>query len=203
MTDTAEIRWFRPGEVPASVADWFDRLTGNDQARRARVDLYVRASCCPDLGIKLRDGRLEMKQRIATGAIAGIGRSAGVIERWRKVAFDAAPGLAATEHPLGGLRFRHVAKDRWIGWLEPGERAPRTIPVDASHETACQVELATVRLDGTPWWTVGFEWACGDSDRSEALARLAGTVMDAAAAPRLEGRFCAGYPAWLMDNDGP
>lgn len=200
VTDTAEVRWFRPGALPDDAVLWFESVFGDRQARRARVDLYVRSSSCPDLGVKLRDGRLEMKQRLAVDAIRRLGRSEGAIERWRKVSFAAAPVAAAGDGPLGGLLCRPVGKDRRIGWLVPDGARPSPVPAGAPHDAACQVELAAIVVDGAPWWTIGFEWASAAADRAGGLAPLAARVLDGAAAPRLDADACAGYPAWLTER---
>lgn len=63
MYPTAEVRWFHRGKVPLDVMAWFLRLHGEPEEPGHRVDYYLRLSDADALGIKLRDGRIEIKTR--------------------------------------------------------------------------------------------------------------------------------------------
>ena len=67
MLPTTEIRWFFAGDVPAAVGAWFGRAVPAAEPPAARRDYYLQqAERRDDLGVKLREGRVEVKH--LTGA---------------------------------------------------------------------------------------------------------------------------------------
>jgi hypothetical protein len=86
MLTSLEIRWFYPGELPSDVAAWFSsaELGGQLQAPEKREDIYLYAPECEYMGVKLRQGRLEIKWRQAELEVLGFGTVEGKLERWGK-----------------------------------------------------------------------------------------------------------------------
>ncbi|MGL4619835.1 MAG: hypothetical protein ACRCZS_12370, partial [Chroococcidiopsis sp.] len=67
MLNSLELRWFISGELPLEVSSWFeqDKLGGQLQAPETREDVYLYVPECEYMGLKLRQGRLEIKWRQA------------------------------------------------------------------------------------------------------------------------------------------
>ncbi|MFN2285080.1 MAG: hypothetical protein ACK2UQ_11710, partial [Anaerolineae bacterium] len=63
MFPTVETRWFYPGIIPSDVLAWYHYGERAPEAQPTRIDYYLRLSDHGDLGIKLREGRIEIKQR--------------------------------------------------------------------------------------------------------------------------------------------
>ena len=63
MFATAEVRWFYEGAVSPEVLEWFEQGELTPEEQPYRVDYYLRLSDRDSLGIKLREGRIEVKQR--------------------------------------------------------------------------------------------------------------------------------------------
>ncbi|NIV28827.1 MAG: hypothetical protein GWN58_04720, partial [Anaerolineae bacterium] len=64
MYPTLEARWFMRGSIPHEVREWFARGEPAPIHEPPRMDHYLRLQRSNALGIKLREGRLEIKQRL-------------------------------------------------------------------------------------------------------------------------------------------
>ena len=60
---TTEVRWFRRGSIPQSVRQWFSTLGRQPEFQPPRLDYYLRLLDGDALGIKIREGKVEVKQR--------------------------------------------------------------------------------------------------------------------------------------------
>ncbi len=102
MFPTMEVRWFYEGTIPADVSAWFDRGKQPSETASSRVDYYL----CPVegnfLGIKLREGKIEVKQRYHQYEVVHLHqRVAGQMELWRKWSFP----LAGADTILTALKL--------------------------------------------------------------------------------------------------
>lgn len=204
MLPTAEIRWFFPGEIPPAAAAWFAAQVCADAAQPARVDQYLWLDENDALGIKLRQGRMEAKQREGETLPVRLGeQAAGVIESWRKWSF----ALAEAEASLDVLA---EAPERWLGvwkarrWclFTVGENG-RIIPQSGATtlEQGCACELTEVHLTDSPemWWSLGLEAFGGTAvDRRQRLQDVARHFLTHSAAPALPAEQSYSYPKWLQ-----
>lgn len=174
---TAEARWFQPGPVPEAVRAWFDALGGPAEPE-SRTDRYL-APTDDALGVKVREGRAEMKRRDGEPGRLRVGRADAAVHLWAKWSFE----LSEPAEPTGA--WVEVAKTRW----------------QREHEAAgatCSLELAEVEASGRRWWTVALESSGGsESDRRLALAEAGHQWLGRDDAPALPGTAAMGYPAWL------
>ncbi len=212
LTYSAEIRWFLQGTAPAGLRDAYFGDTPN---AAQRIDEYVLLPGCDATGIKLREGRLEVKARtrapeaVSYGATIA-GRRDGWI-KWSRPAADGAALRALVSNPVDDWLF--VAKTRRLRKFAPRGRGFVEIEPTELAARGYQAELCALRafrgrqsgrprsLDdfaGTPsWYSICVE-AFGDS-----LVSLA--ELDTAVAHLLAGGFRAelparassSYPAWL------
>lgn len=188
---------------------WLCRLAG----RRAgilsledvawRQDRYLARPGCTGLGIKIREGRLEVKGRLAVDGLAGFGRAGeGCVESWAK--------WSLSPDPRGGAWWQHLAQDEagaglvtvakhrwlWSGALgtDPGPNAPQI-----------QVEVTRLRCGRggqTEAWTLGVEAAPLAAWPGDHFTEVTTSLLDGAALPGLTASRSMGYPAWLAGQDG-
>ena len=183
MVPSLEVRWFLPGPVPPAARAWFEGL-GDHVEPESRTDRYLVPTESEDLGLKVREGRVEAKQRTGRLEASTWGRATARPEAWRKWTL----GLATEEWLAEG--WCDVAKTRVQRWVRDGE-------------AACALELADVEVGGEAWWSVCLEASGGD-------ATSHARVLDAAArrwlgrpdAPALGADAALGYPAWLRRGAG-
>jgi hypothetical protein len=160
MLESWEIRWFFEGAPPPEVRAPFKVHAAE------RVDSYVAVG--EDLGIKRREGKLEVKGRIAhRGVVVLSPRCAGHLERWGKWSHD------APDVKLSPTIDVHK------------KRAQCNFPLGAA-------ELTQLEIHGRAWWTLGLEMY-GDADLLIATA----TDFVETNALTLHAPASMSYPAWL------
>jgi hypothetical protein len=109
---TIEVRWFYPGILPDEVRQWFNHLGEQLEKIDTRSDVYLQ-SHAPDIGVKLRQGNLEVKyrqQNLGTIAIEGMENSQ--VEQWSKwICVDRSSGITPTNT---------VSKPGWLKVVSSG-----------------------------------------------------------------------------------
>ncbi len=180
---TLELRWFFAGESPAELERSFDGPCGRTFAR---TDEYLRGTG-EALGVKLRDGALELKVRTASWEEKG-----GIVECWTKRRLE-----AGVPWPAAGA-WLTVAKKRRLRKFALVAGQLTEVDAESPAETGCQAELTTLDVDGRVAWTLGFEAFGPPFERRRAFDDCVATVLD-----ELQGfdpalADCrAGYPAWI------
>ena len=190
--DTLELRWFGRGPIPAATQAWFDALPGLPEAEDERVDCYLGTETADGLGVKLRDGALEIKQRLSrSGTTIVAAHCAGRPEGWRKWRFLLArqSERAATE---GG--WLSVPKRRQLRRYRLVDGDPLPADGDAEADAVCRLELSRIELDGEEWWTLGLESPAGAQGL---MLGVAHGLLNRDGAPVLPAQACRSYPAWL------
>ena len=92
MLSSTELRWFYPDKLPEAISAWFGaKYLGTalePPEKREDIYLYIAADC-DYMGIKLRQGRLEIKWRKAELGIVNIVKGVeGNLESWNKWLYD-------------------------------------------------------------------------------------------------------------------
>ena len=160
---TLEIRWFFREDCH-SLRSGFGRLPSEQLTRESRTDNYLRLPGRDDLGIKIRQGRLEIKYRIcgprAVEATPGI---RGVQEGWEKLGFELTPdGIPRNLPGDFEAAWVKVAKQRLVTTVHLADGQWHFQPPQQSIPGAVQVEYTRIRLEGMQWYTFGVEWPHGD-----------------------------------------
>ncbi len=199
MFATAEVRWFQQGALPETVRAWFEARGSRMAYQAPRRDRYLDL---PDeaLSVKLREGRVDIKQRRQQGEFLRLHpQVTGILERWHKWSFvladpgAAVPGILATDpfwRPID--KHRAVARFRVTGSEAPVAVAPDVYPVQG-----CEVELVELHAGVRPWWSLCFEAYGQEHALSEALRATARHFLDGGEPPNLAAGDSYGYPAWL------
>ena len=154
---------------------WF---TAGTRVRREgkRTDRYLDLAGCLTVGIKQREGQLELKALTAPPRAFRLAGIAGRKDQWAKSSL-AMGGKARGRARLAG-RWLPVRKARMV-LSEPG----------------CNVELARIEAFGRRFFSLGFEAAsAGILERTLARFFAARGPLPAA---RLAARRSLSYPAWL------
>jgi hypothetical protein len=225
VVTTLEVRWFVPGSVAehAGIESWFrtrpiaDGSGGPaaidwDPAPPAwRQDRYLVVPGHDDMGIKWRDGRLEIKGReAALGHTAFAPGTEGMCERWLKWSYA---GAAIEQRFLGLFQGgaaegvvlvekrrlqRHLRLDPALGPVEVGSGARR--------ERGVNLELAQIRMPGSrieSHWSLAFEAFPGDLQMPEPFAQIVAGFLDGCPVLPLSAERSMAYPRWLRDLDRP
>ena len=194
------MRWFIRGSIPEEVREWFARGDPAPIHEPPRVDHYLCIQKSNALGIKLREGRIEIKQRLHQyGNIRFHRRVTGAIEHWRKWSMP----LATTGESLAEIL---VPKSSWIGVRKARMlrcyRCAADGQVIASPggyvDRGCHMELTGVQAGDRVWWTLAFEAYGTEPSLRASLASTMGYVLERDGAPiSLDARDSYGYARWL------
>jgi hypothetical protein len=196
---TAEVRWFYDGRVPGEFRAWFVGLSDHVRSEPVRVDHYLPVDDTDTLGIKFREGRIEVKQRLAPPRRIALGCGVGTLELWRKWGFSLAQIDGVQEMPELCNTWTPVEKQRLLcdyrigpaGEIEPLEAPDLTIPT-------CSVELTDVRARTKTAWTLAFEADGPMEALTPTLAHVARKVLSTAGGAEMEREHSYGYPRWLQ-----
>jgi hypothetical protein len=203
MFPTVEVRWFYGGTIPPQVLEWFREGQGQPEEPAYRVDHYLHLSDGDSVGIKLREGRLEIKQRHRQYGVVEFHRqAAGQVEHWRKWSFDLTQASdRCSESMAPDPPWIRVCKQRWLSrYRITGGGA--VIPTDAGGypEQGCDLELTSVKAKGRAWWTWGFEAFGEEPAQHENLVLVATQVFAIHEPPIvLDVGHSYSYPAWLAN----
>jgi hypothetical protein len=216
---TAEARWFLAGsEKWDELWHWFTRQgrlpliehteTPDSAARsfviqeRPRTDEYLLLPNCQTVGVKQREGRLEVKALVDGPQPFAQGNVSGQLDQWVKwglqpsasIALPLIADLQQSGSWLSVTKRRYTQKVALLGG-ELTAVSPDTFP-----DAGCSIELTLVDVAAgqASWLTVGFE-AFGETDRLRLLDRATTYFFTLHGLPplALTTRNSLSYPAWL------
>ena len=205
MLHSAEARWFILEVLPDEVMGWFTAGHAID-SEGVQNHEYLCFPNCESVGVKLREGRLEIKAILS--APRPLGRDLGVngrTDQWVKWSFASEglktlyPGL----HQSG--RWLKVRKERFLrkfsanmGALVEITGKQRPLP-----GIGCDIELTRIEVEAIPqfWFSLAFE-ALGPPAVSTTILEWAihSFFKEHRPLPRIplnEGNSLS-YPAWLL-----
>lgn len=200
MRASLEMRWFYSGALPKSINQWFgsESLGGYLSPPEEREDIYLLVPSCDYLGVKLRGKTLEVKWRQGElGTMQFGNRWEGKAEKWLK--WVCADTIAPIPADI-------VATGKWVGVKK--KRAQRlyqvsapgslmSVPVEAPIPQGCTVELTQLNINGSAWWTLGFEAFGSESCLTENLQTVATWTSKSYQAQKLKAEDSSAYPIWL------
>ena len=212
MQLTAELRWFYRGTLPSEVCQWFqqDQLGGHLAPPEEREDLYFYSPGSEYLGIKLRQGRLEIKWRKAELGVVHFGdRVEGKAEKWGKWLCEDPTAESFQPADVVGKSWVSVKKVRFLRKASltqrqyqvfPGESIT-AVPVTESIDQGCNVELTQLSINGNAWWSLAFEAFGEDDCLMEHLQAVAAWVFKSYRGSNLQAEDSYAYPSWLSADD--
>jgi hypothetical protein len=196
------VRWFYGGSPPAEVVEWFYSGERTPEEEPQRVDQYLRLGDTDALGIKLREGMLEIKRRHRQQRVVRFHEHAtGLVEHWRKWGFslaEAGSDPAAMPAPRSSwIGVQKGRKLRKYKLAEDGELL--AIPTGEYPDRGCTMELTTIHVEGQEWWSLGFEAFGEESSLAETLMLTARYLLAPGRPPSsFDVTHSYGYPKWLQ-----
>ena len=201
MYPTAEVRWFYGGSIPPIVSQWFQLAGEKSVSPDFRVDYYLCLPANEALGIKLRDGRFEVKRRERRPDLAFTHKRAeGFVEYWVKWSYDpdtAPQNIPELAQPVA--KWIAVKKNRWLRrFAVEVEDGLIDVGPGISIDRGCELEITNIAALSKAWWTVAFE-AFGPAETLlQDLHKTATWVFNIGRPPALAASASMGYPAWLL-----
>jgi len=194
---TTELRWFLVGRPPDDVVSWFT-LGGTTGLAETRRDAY-RLDGQVDIGVKRRYGTvLEMKLRHGPPEPFLHRELDGWLESWQR--WSPADRLISLSPNTTWVDVdKTVIKRRFDC---SGRELPLTEETRAMTGRGCDVEIATVSVDGHRAWTFAFA-AFGPAEiHRTSIAVAWDALVGECSRPwplRLRWAVSCGYPQWMAD----
>jgi hypothetical protein len=200
MFPTTEIRWFFKGEIPESVAKAYNKSSNILPYYAKRVDHYLGMPENHTMGIKLREGKIELKhltQWIGKGKFGAT--ISGYMNDWRKWS------LALAEHPQ---YLSSPWKDWWIALQKERslrlftlneQNGPMEISMLQNVGLGCEWELCQIYAGKTkdPWWTIALEAFGAEPNRHYLLENTINKILPFLSQEAVVS--CSfSYPEWLQ-----
>lgn len=210
-----EVRWFFEGKVQqhASLQQWFETTTPFPkrpgvgppvwQGRRDdQPDVYLLVPGSDDMGIKWREGELQIKGRVSSlGSQVFCGRHQGNVERWIKWSYASLPAsyqrlFVAEETALVTVSVR---KTRALRKVRLGRLSGKAEEVDAKRfiDRSLRFELTELEIAGKAYCSLAFEAFPNDSAMDTAFTEAVEALVDGLTAFDLTAACSQSYPAFL------
>lgn len=208
MLTTTELRWFKSGTLPKEITQWFQHQLGELAPPEEREDVYLYTPGCEYMGIKLRQGRLEIKWRKAElGNLRFRDQVEGKVEKWGKWLCEDPTQQSFQPQDAVGKSWVSVKKKRCLRRfaLRPSQRKYQVISGESivavsanqSIDQGCNVELTELSVNGNDWWSLAFEAFGEDDYLINNLQTVASKVFQNYLAIKLTTNDSYAYPCWL------
>jgi hypothetical protein len=190
------------GNVPAQV--WSAYLSSGQEpfAQPQRTDYYLRLPTQVDLGIKVRQGAVEIKQRTCAYNIHHFTpQASGQISSWLKWRFElTSTSLALFREALSPLHWIAIRKKRWLRrYAVYATKQLSEVTENFLPDQGCEWELSQIQPEGhrASWWSLAFESFGPRQNLRENLIQVAEYALTTDL-----GHFCVpqnsySYPSWL------
>jgi hypothetical protein len=171
---TIETRWFFDGDASAhpGLRHWFENASPFPRAAAAQApqwkgraggepDVYLLMPGYADMGIKWREGTLQIKGRIEDlGTRRFSAGHEGRVQRWIKWTYEEVPAacrslFAAGEKP--GPDTAAVHKIRALRMISLDGGAPQEVTPGLALERGVGFEMTDLELDGKRYCSIAFE----------------------------------------------
>jgi hypothetical protein len=192
MQPSAEVRWFDSEPLPEDLRLWFQRRCPMADENR-RTDSYLVLPGSTVVGVKLREGRLEIKaQREPAREVRYPNGVAGRADGWIKLSLE-------TSIESNGPSLVHVNKHRRLQCYSLDAGHPTLLAAGGHPSEGCFCELTALEVGDRKFWTLGLE-AFGSAEHVDAiLAATANYVFAPEVCPKpLQTEMSFAYPAWLL-----
>lgn len=195
---SCEVRWFWPDTITDELQHWFDRQGDGIQESPPRTDIYLNHKD-PELGIKWREGNLEIKRLDAMEVIESghLPSHVGCWEKWSLPLSQAQPVFEQMENRAD--IWLKVHKQRVQRLYSINAEKVQPTKANAQIKEGCNVELAQVRFAGTTWNTLGFE-AFSQLNRELVNLRQTLTHLRWHNVPAIGKARMMSYPQWLVEQ---
>lgn len=213
---TYEIRWFFDGSVEQHPAlqHWFELATPFERCQKIgppqwqprendQPDVYLLLPDGEDMGIKWREGQLQIKGRVSElGTRSFCGRHQGRAERWVKWSYANLPPSyqrLLLEGEILGLKTVAVQKVRALRKLRLDTLTGKVQEVAAQTfvQRGLGFELVDLQVAGKPYCSLAVEAFPDESVIDAAATQAAETFLDSLTDFSLTAADSLSYPAWL------
>jgi hypothetical protein len=202
---TCEIRWFNNGNLPEEIVHHLKQLPGKFEGHPERTDVYFLLKGAPDLGIKLREGRVELKKRTSVHDDYDFSGISGQVESWRKWSIQAT-GELNPFHPMfqNPKHWVNIRKTRSLVKFGITNNEMLVLPPEDRYpENGITLEASVLEMKKVTWWTVGLECYGAPENVHTYLLNFAPKILKNLAVKGFSRSNSFGYPEWISQFVNP
>ncbi len=207
---TSEVRWFIKGHIPSPIMDWFNKQNGHNEQQPERTDVYLQINNTDTPGIKFREDRFEIKQKITHLGELTSGNVSGNAELWKKWSFESIDNKIPLADITKG-EWVEVTKSRKLKKFIFTESGEIEEGFDNFQSDGCNLELTEVTLHQSDefkssdeinnlWWTLGLETYGQPDQLFQNLKRTFEHLFTPDFPVALYTQQSFGYQKWLADR---
>jgi hypothetical protein len=221
MVASHEVRWFFTGSVDAypNFKSWVEEFCPFEREDpvaspqwRGRLgdkpDVYFMIPDQIDMGIKWREGKLEIKGlQSSLGTQLFQGGHTGKVERWMKwsyagqvIANTFLPWINSVAQPgprkVGIFKRRCLRKVR----MDPHSGESREVSTTRLVDRGANLEVTDLTVGSGCYCSIGFEAFPDDSEMHAAFSRLVNRFLEGLQGVKLTTANSMSYPEWLASN---
>ncbi|UII22188.1 hypothetical protein [Fulvivirga ligni] len=155
MLNSVEVRWVFEGKLPEVMETWADTFQAKHQP--VRTDYYFHKHDQGTLGIKLREGNIQIKPLINTLSKYSFGAHEGQLEQYTKWSYaveDNKEWSFMIQHPETWVE---ITKSRKMTRFTLEGGFPDRIEMGVNVEEGCEMELSHLSVRDQDYWTLAFE----------------------------------------------
>ena len=160
MYKSKEIRWFTEN-CNKSILDWFSPNGQHFDNTEARTDYYLPLDK-EDVTVKLREGNVEIKQRVGEKQIGKLSPTIeGVFENWIKwsINADKADKLSQAIVSSNAYNWVETIKTRiGVKLVKDTNGELQILPIKSFVNSGCQIEYTLLQMQEKTFYTFAFEW---------------------------------------------
>ncbi len=211
-----EVRWFFEGKADQheSLKRWFETIAPMQKSPgvgppvwKGRLDdqpdIYLLVPGSDDMGIKWREGKLQIKGRVSSlGTQVFCGRHQGKVERWIKWSYANTPASYQRLFVAGkemGLVTAAVRKTRALRKVRLDTLTGKAQEVDTQIfvDRGLGFELTDLEVAGQAYCSLAFEAFPNDAAMDAAFTEAVEAFVDGLTAFTLTAAHSQSYPAFL------
>ncbi len=201
MLESIELRWFYEGDLPSHIKTSFNlNLQDNYETRS---DYYLLLRNCYNIGIKLRDARLEIKWRKNVSAFDLINLDiTGKIEEWIRWEWN---DINPYKEIVKFLKINQfdpwiiVDKKRSQNKFNIKDNLLVKIPSNADYSDGA-IEITELEINDQKWWSIGIDLFFKDNNINSSIPILR-QIIEIYLIDKLQIELnrekSYGYPEWM------
>jgi hypothetical protein len=192
-------RWFEtcapfPKSADVRVPEWKGRTDG-------RPDVYLLMPGCTDMGIKWREGTLQIKGRVEDLGTRRFGsRHEGRVQRWIKWTYEEVPPACRSLFSVGAnsaLETAAVHKTRALRMISLESGAPEEVAPGVVLQRGIGFEMTDLERDGKRYCSIAFEAFPDDAVTAAGFDAVVAGFLEELADITLDIDASMSYPDWL------
>ena len=171
MVYSAEIRWFFKNKFEVELIEkWFNSQSQVFADKWDRADIYLWQPGLDKVGIKIREGKVEVKVLLADrGEVPFSNHNAGLVNDWVKYSFGLQESDAENQNLLHQFSAGKLNTDKplWVRVdkerlllkfsVNPADKSVQRVPENTWPPEGCGVELTRIKVNQQTFYTFGLE----------------------------------------------